>query len=140
MAGRPRSIIDWDKIDELLIAGCSGAQAASSIGIDKQTIYERCVTDRGMTFAQYSQQKYENGEAQITLHQYRKALGLSSKGDNSLLLWLGKTRLKQKEHEDQVITQEVESKFEKLMNQLQVSRQSSSNKDSTIDDNIKTKE
>jgi hypothetical protein len=95
LTGRPRAIIDWDMVDSLLEAGCSGASIANSIGVDKKTIYERCLTDKGISFSQYSQQKNEKGENRLRVHQYAKALGLTEAGDNTLLIWLGKCRLKQ---------------------------------------------
>lgn len=117
--GRPKIIIDWEKVDLFLEAGCSGAQVAHNLGFDPNTLYAKCVEEKGISFSEYSTQKSSKGEAELTVHQYLKALGKVEAGDNTLLIWLGKTRLKQKEHEDQVITKEVESKFDQLMTQMQ---------------------
>jgi hypothetical protein len=122
--GRPKIIIDWDKVDLFLEAGCSGAQVANNLGFDPNTLYAKCVEEKGISFSEYSTQKSSKGEAELTLHQYLKALGKRDTGDNTLLIWLGKTRLKQKEHEDQVITKEVESKFEQLMKQMKQDKES----------------
>lgn len=116
--GQPKAIIDWKRVDDLLIAGCSGREIAGNLGLNPNTIYSRCVTDHGIEFSEYSRQKSEKGESILRAHQYAKALGLTDKGDNTLLIWLGKTRLKQKEHEDQVIAREVEAKFDQLMKQM----------------------
>lgn len=116
--GRPAFEIDWEKVEELLIAGCLGTGIASYLGIAACTLYDRCVTDKGITFTELSQQKRQKGDEILRAHQYAKALGLTDKGDNTLLIWLGKTRLKQKEHEDQVIAREVEQKFDALMKQM----------------------
>jgi len=117
--GRPKAEIDWNMVDQLLEAGCSGAQIAGYFGVVADTIYERCKIEKEMQFSAYSHQKSSKGEALLTKAQYEKALGKSDQGDNTLLIWLGKTRLKQKEHEDQVITKEVEAKFDQLMKQMQ---------------------
>lgn len=117
--GQPKAHIDWEIVDQLLEAGCSGAQIAGYFGVVPDTIYERCKTDKGMQFSEYSHQRNCKGEALLTKAQYDKAIGKSDVGDNTMLVWLGKTRLKQKEHEDQVITKEVEAKFEQLMKQMQ---------------------
>jgi len=98
MAGRPQSNINWDEVDVLLVAGCSGRQIAGNIGISTDTLYDRCLIDKGVQFSQYSQQKNEKGESLLKAHQFAKALGKTTDGDNTLLIWLGKTRLKQAEH------------------------------------------
>lgn len=124
--GQPKANIDWDVVDQLLEAGCSGAQIAGFFGVTPVTIYERCKIDNGIQFAEYSQQRMAKGEALLTKAQYDKALGKTDIGDNTLLIWLGKTRLKQKEHEDQVITKEVEAKFDQLMKQMQKDKENNS--------------
>jgi len=88
-------------------------------GIHPDTFYKRVEQEKGVGFSAYLQQMHSKGEALLRAQQYVKALGLSDKGDNTLLIWLGKTRLKQKEHEDQVIAKEVEAKFDQLMKQMQ---------------------
>jgi hypothetical protein len=93
--GRPKADIDWDYVDSLLEAGCSGREISSTIGITPQTIYDRCLQDNKKEFSLYSQEKQAKGESLLRAHQYAKALGYTDKGDNTLLIWLGKTRLKQ---------------------------------------------
>jgi hypothetical protein len=114
-AGRPKSDIDWKMVDDLLEAGCSGAEIAANIGINPATLYDRCQADHNMMFSQYSQEKQQKGDSLLRKAQFDKAMI----GDNTLLIWLGKCRLKQKEHQDEVIKQEVESKFNQLMQQME---------------------
>jgi len=95
--GRPEAPINWKEVESYLIAGCSGRSIASSMGFQPNTIYDRCLKDHGQTFTEYSQQFYEKGENLLRAHQFAKALGKTDKGDNTLLIWLGKVRLKQKE-------------------------------------------
>lgn len=95
--GRPKAEIDWKRVDDLLIVGCSGREIAASIGLNPHTLYERCELDNGITFSEYSQQKYAKGESILRAHQFAKAIGKTSEGDNTLLIWLGKNRLSQKE-------------------------------------------
>ncbi len=118
VGGRPKAYIDWKKVDELLMAGCSGAEVAAYFGVNPATLYDRCQTDNKRMFSDYSQEKCSKGESILRAHQYAKSLGLTDKGDNTLLIWLGKTRLKQKEHTEEIISREVESKFEALMKQM----------------------
>jgi len=115
--GRPKADIEWKKVDELLIAGCSGTEIAGYFGITPGTLYDRCLTDNRKMFSDYSQEKQSKGDSILRAHQYAKALGLTEKGDNTLLIWLGKTRLKQKEHvEEQITSTELNEKFDSLMN------------------------
>lgn len=115
---RPLTNIDWKKADELMIAGCNGVQIAGYFGIHPDTFYRHVEKEKGVGFTAYLQEKQSKGEALLVAHQYAKALGLTNNGDNTLLVWLGKTRLKQKEHTDEVIAKEVESKFDALMIQM----------------------
>lgn len=106
MVGRPPAQIDWDKVDSLLIAGCSGAEIAGHIGVHKSTIYDRCLIELGIPFNEYSQQKKAKGDSLIKAHRFAKALGKTDDGDNTLLIWLSKVRLGEKEpkHEENTTT------------------------------------
>ena len=101
--GRPKAKLDWEKIDELLVAGCSGAEIASFFGLNKATIYDRCLTDKGIPFSEYSQRKYEKGDSLIRKAQFNKALD----GDNTMLVWLGKNRLKQRDKQPEEIDNNI---------------------------------
>ncbi len=98
--GRPKAEINWQYVDSLLEGGCSGVEIASEIGINPNTLYARCVIDNNIEFSVYSQQKSAKGEAKLRMQQYRKALGLTEAGDNTMLVWLGKNRLNQREHKE----------------------------------------
>jgi len=111
MAGRPKSNINWQQLDQLLVAGCSGAEVAAYIGINKATIYDRCEQEYGIPFSEYSQQKKAKGRSLLRSQQFAKALGTSDQGDNTLLIWLGKQRLEQNDRqqiEHTVISKESE--------------------------------
>ena len=97
MLGRPKSNIKWDEVDHLLISGCSGAEIAGFIGVERRTIYERCVDEKGMSFSDYSQLMKAKGNSLLRAQQFAKALGKTDKGDNTLLIWLGKQRLEQRD-------------------------------------------
>ena len=106
MAGRPGIPIDWDKVDELLIAGCMGTEVAAYFGMAASTFYGRVEEKFDCNFTHYSSEKKSKGESILRAHQYAKALGLTDKGDNTLLIWLGKTRLLQKEARDEVVQEQ----------------------------------
>lgn len=100
--GAPKAKINWKDVDILIMSGCSGAEVAAHYGLNKATIYDRCFKDHGIPYAEYSKQKRSKGNALIKAHRYAKALGKTDKGDNTLLIWLSKVRLKEIEprHEE----------------------------------------
>jgi hypothetical protein len=99
---RPEVTIDWKKADELMLSGCPGTEVAAYFGIHPNTFYRRVEEHYNMSYSDYSSEKKSKGEALIRAQQFAKALGLTEKGDNTLLIWLGKNRLKQKDKEDAI--------------------------------------
>lgn len=119
--GRPQMVINWDQVDILLTKGCSGAEVAGMMGINPITLYRHCETDKGVPFSEYCQEFYSKGIASIKAHQYDKALGITDKGDNTLLIWLGKVRCGQKEEKNiNISTDEQVPKW--LQNHLNTSK------------------
>jgi hypothetical protein len=116
---RPEIPIDWELVDELLACGSPGTEVASTLGIHEDTLYKRIEKDFNLGFSAYAAKKRACGEAMIRLTQYKKAVGLSKKGDNTLLIWLGKQRLGQKETiSDVQVTDELNKQFESVMTQI----------------------
>ena len=114
---RPQIPIDWDYVDKLLISGCTGTEIASSIGCHHQTFYDRVQLEKGMLFTEYSQQKKEKGDTILRQAQFAKA----AKGDNTMLIWLGKLRLGQRDPDKGdtfIISQEAAAKaMEQIIDQ-----------------------
>ncbi len=103
--GRTEKIIDWNYVNELLEANCHGTEIAAHFDMHPSTFYRKVEEKYGMTFTQFSQEKKGKGDSLLRYQQYLKALGKSEVGDNTLLIWLGKTRLQQKESSDNSQTQ-----------------------------------
>ncbi len=99
-ANRPLIPIDWKKANELMISGCMGTEVASFFGMSPDTFYRRVEDEFGVTFTQYLQEKRETGNSLLRTKQYQKAMS----GDNTLLVWLGKCRLKQRENDDRELS------------------------------------
>ncbi len=117
--GRTSKPIDWAKMDDLLIAGCTGAEVAAYFDMHADTFYGKVRDHFGVCFTLYSQQKKQNGEGILRAHQYAKALGLTKEGDNTLLIWLGKQRLNQRETPEDVEVSEAAIKnLNALVDQL----------------------
>lgn len=96
---KPRKPIDWNLVDKLLMAGCSSTEIAPHFDITDETLQERTVKEKGMGYSAYSATLRSKGESCLRAKQFEKAL----KGDNTMMVWLGKNRLKQKDNPDQTI-------------------------------------
>jgi hypothetical protein len=112
-AFRPQVNIDWNLVDKLLEAGCKTTEIAAHIGCCPDTLYVRCTKDKGLTFSAYSQEKKQKGESLLRAAQFNKAM----KGDNTMLIWLGKHRLDQHENVA-VVNDDILKKFDDNMKQL----------------------
>ena len=95
--GRPKKPIDWEKVKDLCIAGCSGTEIAPHFDMHPDTLYLRCEEVHGMTFTAFSAKFAEKGVSLLRAQQFAKAMGKTDKGDNTLLIWLGKVRCGQSE-------------------------------------------
>lgn len=125
-SGRPKAIIDWEKVSLLIMGGCNATQVAARLGIDRDTLYNRCQTDLFMDFSAYFQEKRESGNVSIHLAQYELAV----KNKNAtMLIWLGKQRCDQKEDEKKTeFTQEQLTQFAGIMKFLDQNQSSALNK------------
>lgn len=91
--GRPEKPIDWDLVDRLLSYGCTGTQIAARMDIHEDTLYARTIKEKNCFFSEYLASKQKKGETYLLEKQHEVAL----EGDRTLLVWLGKQRLKQSE-------------------------------------------
>jgi hypothetical protein len=116
--GRPGKKIDWNLVDDLLLSGCQGTEIAPHFDIHPDTLYQRVAREKGMSFSDYSAQKKCQGESILRDVQFKKAIGAREKGDNSLLIWLGKNRLGQKETNEITVSPDTVKNFSNVMEQL----------------------
>lgn len=116
---RPEIPIDWEKVDHLLKAGCLGTELAATFAMHPDTFYRRVTEKHGMGFTDFMQQRRADGDAAIRARQYEKALGTTDVGDNTMLIWLGKNRLGQR-NEDKlsIVTQEQQTTLDKTMDMV----------------------
>lgn len=92
---RPEKPIDWAKVDQLLMAGCTGTEICPHFDMTPDTFYIRVKEKYNLGFQEYCCIKRQQGDSLLRAKQYEKAL----KGDGTMLIWLGKNRLKQREEE-----------------------------------------
>lgn len=89
--------INWRVVEELLEAGCYGTEVASYLGIHEDTLYNRVKEEKGIPFSAYSARFKQKGDSLLKKVQYETAVKLQ---DKSMLVWLGKNRLGQKDKHD----------------------------------------
>lgn len=93
-AGRPKAVIDFDKIDSLAGIFCTSDEIVAFLGVSHDTIDRRIKEDHGIGFADYIKQK-QNGGGKPSL---RRMQYLAAKnGSVAMLIWLGKQYLGQKD-------------------------------------------
>lgn len=131
---RPAKEVDWKLVDELLLANCHGTEIASHFDMHPDTFYRKVQEKFGIGFTEYSTEKKQRGDSLIKFAQYKKALGVG-KGDNTMLIWLGKQRLGQRETplEDVNENSNESVKLDALIKELQALQASKSS--FKIDDN-----
>jgi len=90
---RPNAEIDFQIVDDMLEAGCTGVEVAARLGMHPDTLYIRVEKELGMGFSAYRQQKVASGDQKLRERLFREAIA----GDKSALIFLSKTRLGMKE-------------------------------------------
>jgi len=99
--GRPQKEIDWEIADEMLRAECHGTSIAARFNMHPQTFYDRVVLEKGVSFTEYSKLKKTEGDDDLRQTQFDVA---KKDKNTTMLIWLGKQRLSQKEHQEVVST------------------------------------
>jgi len=82
-AHRPQKEIDWNLVDEMLEAHCTGTQVAAVLGIHVDTLYIRTQQEKGTGFSDYSQSKKEVGKSVAHRVQYN----LMKEGNTTAMAW-----------------------------------------------------
>ena len=99
----PQSVkIDWKMVDENLEAGCNGTEIAAALGMHPDTFYNKVMSEKGAGFTAYAQEKRASGDKLLKKAQFDTALGRNKEADNTMLIWLGKQRLNQREPDQPV--------------------------------------
>jgi hypothetical protein len=92
--------INWQVVDKMLRAGCSGVEVAARLGMSADNLYSRCEKEKQTEFSAYAAQKKANGQALLREAQFDAAV---EGKDRTLLIWLGKQMLEQREPEPRTI-------------------------------------
>lgn len=94
--GRPPAQIDWDMVDNFLKAQCDGVGIASYFGVAPDTLYRLTKERYNIGFDDYRRQKQSEGCELLRAKQFQSAMA----GDKTMLVWLGKQYLHQREKTD----------------------------------------
>ena len=112
---RPEKPVDWKKVDQLLLAGCHGTEIAPHFNINVDTFYRKVQEKYKVGFTEYSALKKHQGDSLLRAKQYEKAL----QKDNTMMIWLGKQRLGQRENTDaQSFSAEDVERAKRILDQI----------------------
>lgn len=110
--GRALIPIDWTYVEKSLQACCSGVSIARTLGIHEDTLYRRVEEKYGMPYVAFVASMREKGDDMLRNAQMEKAL----EKDNTMLIWLGKNRLKQRDQfHDITISKDQKEAIDKLL-------------------------
>lgn len=120
---RPEKPVDWERVDQMLMHGSLGTEIANVFDMHPETFYRKVQQEFKIGFTEYCAKKRSKGDYSIREAQFKKAV---NKLDNTMLIWLGKQRLGQREtHSDIAIPEDLAKPFLELMAQFKASQESS---------------
>jgi hypothetical protein len=88
--------VNWDLCQNLLRIQCTGEEIAGAMDISYDTLERACKRDHEMKFADYSDLKRAEGRASLRRAQWKAA----QSGNPTMLIWLGKQMLGQRDKQD----------------------------------------
>jgi hypothetical protein len=91
--GRPRVAIDWETFDKLCAIQCTLSEIASFFNCAHDAIQRAVIREHKTNFASYYEQKSEKGRISIRRRQFQSA----ETGNVTMLIWLGKQWLGQRD-------------------------------------------
>lgn len=97
--GRPKIILDYDKIEKLAMIHCTQEEIATIIGVSVDTL------QRDPQFCGIYKSGLDKGRSSLRRLQWKAA----EAGDKTMLVWLGKQLLGQRDKQDIENTVKMES-------------------------------
>ncbi len=106
--GRPRKEISEEQYEQLKSMArimCTQDEICSIIGMDAETL-NRCLRERGYAgFSDFHKTHSHAGKMSLRRSQFKAALD----GNPTMLIWMGKQQLGQRDKQDMVVTNRFES-------------------------------
>ena len=93
---RPRKEVDWETVNKLCGIHCTGEEIASFLDMSYDTLQRRCLEEHECGFADYYKKASASGKMSLRRKQYEVAMA----GNVSMLIWLGKNTLNQRDQVD----------------------------------------
>lgn len=90
---RPRIELNWTEIDKLCALQCTQEEIAQFCECSVDTLERASQREHEMSFAEYFEEKRGKGKIALRRQQWQVAM----KGNVSMLIWLGKQYLNQKD-------------------------------------------
>ena len=111
--GRPKIEIDFETVDKLIAIQCTGEEIASVLNVSYDTLEKRIKEVFNVGFTEYFEQKSGVGKASLRRRQFQ----LAESGNATMLVWLGKQWLNQKDRSE-VDTNLTTDKLDVLLSQF----------------------
>lgn len=91
--GRPAFVIDWPVAEKLCESQCTEKEIAAHFGVSVDTLQRAIQRELGCGFADYFAEKRQRGFVSLRVKQFSLAMN----GDKTMLVWLGKQYLNQRD-------------------------------------------
>ena len=108
MRGRPKLNIDIEKVKELAEIQCTQEEIAAILGLSRDTLY------RNKEFCDIYEKKKAEGKQKLRQMQWDAA----KKGNPTMLIWLGKQHLDQRDISHSEVTQQVDMTVHEQIRQM----------------------
>lgn len=105
--GRPKIEIDWDEFDKLCNMQCTLVEIAGWFDCSEDTIERRVKEKYEITFAERYKKKSAKGKISLR----RKQMEVASSGNVTMLIWLGKQYLNQRDKRETEVLSEDKSRL-----------------------------
>ncbi len=92
--GRPRVEIDMELLANMVSIQCTRAECAGVLGVSESTIDRRLMEDTGEGFEAFYKKHSDDGKVSLRRAQFKTA---TEDGNPTMLIWLGKQILHQKD-------------------------------------------
>lgn len=109
--GRPQVNISKDDFEKLCAMQCTLIEIAGFFDCSEDTIENWCKKAyRGQTFSEVFKRKSAKGKISVR----RKQFQVAEDGNPTMLIWLGKQYLDQKEHQEVSITNDIDNTVKEM--------------------------
>jgi hypothetical protein len=91
--GRPQIVVNWNLVTALCEIQATLEEIVAVVKISEATLERACKREHRRTFADFSREKRRGGFISLRRAQWNRAIG----GSDTMLIWMGKQHLGQKD-------------------------------------------